>query len=332
MRKDLRLAGALALALLMLGSLAGSAMAQTFRNPKAPCTPQDPPTSTCGDNYLESSPLNAPGSRLERRDTLVDYVNTAFATTQPLLLPGGPPEPTTCGPAPYGKTVWYDFYPDVHGFMQIRAETVPPGFNPVIGATRFDRATGRPLGNFLCANDSNLSSETFLVEVNRRRAYTTQIGGVNNTGGNLTMRFDFVPDIDADGIFDENDSCPRIPGSRRGRGCPPRLRADVKLRARPTATGVQIVGLSVAASRRSRVEVACSRRRCRRTVIRRIRRRTGIRRLTNVNLPAGTDVVIRVTRRGAIGAWIRYRISRGDFRKTQRCLNPGSRKPRRSCR
>ena len=41
--------------------------------------------------------------------------------------------------------------------------------------------------------------------------------------------------------------------------------------------------------------------------------------------------MIRVVRRNAIGAYFKYRITRGNFKKIERCLNPGSKKPRRRC-
>jgi hypothetical protein len=49
-------------------------------------------------------------------------------------------------------------------------------------------------------------------------------------------------------------------------------------------------------------------------------------------LAAGSKIVIRVTKRRAIGAYIAYRITDGNFEKSERCLRPGSRKPRRRCR
>ena len=49
-------------------------------------------------------------------------------------------------------------------------------------------------------------------------------------------------------------------------------------------------------------------------------------------LAAGSKIEIRVTRRRAIGAYIAYRIVDGNFEKYERCLRPGSRKPRRRCR
>jgi hypothetical protein len=52
-------------------------------------------------------------------------------------------------------------------------------------------------------------------------------------------------------------------------------------------------------------------------------------RLRGRNLRAGTTIVIRATRPGAIGTYIRYRIGRNRLFKRERCLDPGRRRPRR---
>ena len=41
---------------------------------------------------------------------------------------------------------------------------------------------------------------------------------------------------------------------------------------------------------------------------------------------------IYVTRKGRIGKYIQYRVKRGNFKRTERCLKPGSMKPRKRCR
>jgi hypothetical protein len=61
-------------------------------------------------------------------------------------------------------------------------------------------------------------------------------------------------------------------------------------------------------------------------------RTVGFPRLRGAHLTAGSTLAIYVTRAGSIGSYIRYRISRGNFSKATRCLNPGSTTPRRSCR
>lgn len=282
------------------------------------------------DNYLQSFALNQPGQRLERNDTLKDVQNTTSATVQgDMFSPpqsGGPAEPVQCGSTRYGKTIWYDFYPDVSGLARIRAS----GFNTVVNVMPFNRQTFQPsVAAGQCADGSSSTTEEFLVQVARGRAYTIQLGGVADAGGNLEFLFDFLADTDSDGVLDDVDKCDRLKGTEQEAGCPTRLRADATLRARPTANGIQLLGLSVTAPRGSRVAVDCSRG-CGRQV-KRARSEVRFGALRGRRLSAGSSLVIRVTKRRAIGVYVKYRISAGNFRKTQRCLNPGSRKPRRRC-
>ena len=281
------------------------------------------------DHYLQSLRLNDPGTRLERRDTLRDVRDTTNATVQSDVLSppesGGPAEPTSCGGVEFGKTIWYDFYPDVRGLTRIRAS----GFDTVVSVVPFNRRTGVPdFGSRLCFNESTSTTEEALVEVRRGGSYTIQLGGVNGAAGSLEFLFDFLADTDGDGVLDDNDRCRTLAGSSRG-GCPPRLRADSTIRALPTAGGIQVLALSVRAPRRSRVAVSCSRG-CTREV-KRAKSTVRFRRIRGRSLAAGSRIVIRVTRRRSIGTYIVYRIQRGNFKKIERCLNPGSRKPRKRC-
>jgi len=289
-----------------------------------------PPGAPLNDDYLESLQLNAPGSKLERTRTLRDLRDTTRASVQgdvftPQQGSGGPPEATSCeSSGSYGKTVWYDFYPDVSGIARIRAN----GYNTVISVVPFNRTTAVPsFGSRRCINDSASTTEELLARVAKGRAYTIQIGGVGDVGGNLEFLFDFLADTDGDNVLDDVDKCDRLRGPASEAGCPPRLRANVTLRARPLATGIQLVGLSVKASRGSRVSVRCGG--CPPQAKRAKTVRFG--QLRGRRLRAGTSVVIRVVRRNAIGAYFKYRITRGNFKKVERCLNPGSKKPRRRC-
>ena len=45
-------------------------------------------------------------------------------------------------------------------------------------------------------------------------------------------------------------------------------------------------------------------------------------------LPDGSALKIYVTAKNEIGAYIEYRIGHANFTKIQRCLAPGSRKPK----
>jgi hypothetical protein len=293
------------------------------------CAPTALAQAPQGDNYLDSLGLNAPGERLDRTNTLGDQRNTTNFTVQPDLFNppqnGGPAEPTTCEGAGVGKTAWYDFYPDVQGRARIRAS----GFDTFVAMMPFNRQTFVPdLNRRLCFNRSASTSEEVFFDVAEGGAYTVQVGGVNGAGGNLEFLFDFLADTDGDGVFDDIDRCRRLAGSAKG-GCPPRLRADSSLRAQPTAGGIEVLALSVTAPRRSRVSVSCSRG-CR-SEVKRARSTVNFRRIRGSNLSAGSRIVIRVTRRRAIGTYIAYRVLRGNFKKTERCLNPGSRKPRKRC-
>jgi hypothetical protein len=283
------------------------------------------------DNYLESLALNRPGDRLERTSTLKDTRDTTSATVQADVFnppdSGGPPEPTTCEGSSYGKTIWYDFYPDVPGVVRIRAN----GYDAVISVVPFRRRTGEPqFGRRACIDDSNSTQEELLTPVLADRAYTIQLGGVNGASGNLEFLFDFLADTDNDGVLDDADNCPRLHGGGRPSGCPKRLRPEVVLRASPTAGGIKVLALSVTTAKGSRVEVSCSRG-CK-TEVKRAHSEVKFQKIRNNNLAAGSRIVIRVTKRRAIGAYILYEIKNGNFEKSERCLRPGSRKPRRRCR
>jgi hypothetical protein len=284
------------------------------------------------DNYLESLRLNSPGQRLERKDTLKDVQNTTAATVQSDVFKppdkGGPAEVTTCEGTKYGKTIWYDFYPDVPGLVRVRAN----GYDAVISVIPFKRDTGVPqFGSRACINDSSSTQEELLTRVRKGRAYTIQLGGVNDASGSLEFLFDFLADTDNDGVLDDNDNCPHLDGGDRPSGCPKRLRPEVVIRAQPIAGGIQVLGLTVDASRGSRVAVSCTRG-CRTEVKRARRSDLKFRRIRGKKLSAGSRIEIRVTQRRAIGAYIAYRIKDGNFEKIERCLRPGSKTPRRRCR
>jgi hypothetical protein len=288
---------------------------------------QAPPVN---DHYQQAGGLNAPGSKLERRDTLRATTDTTNATVQSDVFnppgSGGPPELTTCGGTSYGKTVWYDFYPDVNGVVQLRAS----GYDTVLTIVRFNRRTGVP--NFAaaqCANVSTSTTEAFFVEVRGGDAYSVQVGGVNDAGGGLEFLFDFLADTDGDGVLDTVDRCDRLDGPAGNNGCPRRQNVAVTLRALPTASGIEVDGLTVRARSGSRIVVTCSSG-CRRQV-KRARSTVTFPALRGAQLPAGARLDIRVTRPGFFGEFARYTILPGNFKKTERCMNPGSRKLLRRC-
>ena len=191
------------------------------------------------DNYLDSTRINQPGELLQ--DHYEDLsTNTDEATHQidPDLFGdanGGFPEITRCDfqngrQAYYGKTVWYDIFPDVDGVVRLQAG----GFDAVVGIVPYDPNTAEPFyDEWFCADDPAITStETAFFDVQGGRPYSIQIGGWggdegdagagpdNAASGNLEFIFDFFPDSDGDGVLDQDDSCPNTAGLAQFNGCP----------------------------------------------------------------------------------------------------------------
>jgi hypothetical protein len=265
---------------------------------RAPC-----PAPPINDNYLESLNLNKPGTALNRTETLRDVHDTTAATVQPDIFNppshGGPPELTGCNGAGEGGTIWYDFYPDADGLVRIRTSAT---FGTIMAVMPFDPKTLLPDNSQRrCAvNQTTMAGELF-DNVQAGKSYTVQIGGVTGAGGSVEFLFDYLV-------------------------APKRLQAEATLAAQPLAGGVRVVSLAVNAPRKARVEVRCTRG-CRPQAA--TARTVRFARLRGAVLPDGTSLKIYVTARNQIGAYIEYRIGRGSFVKTQRCLAPGSKRPKR---
>lgn len=272
--------------------------------------PASPPAAPVNDNYLSSLELNGPGTALNRTDTLKDVRDTTNATVQTNILdpcgrascPAGPSEVTVCRGVNFQKTVWYDFYPNADGTARIRTA----GFDNVIAVYPFSLQTAVPdASKQTCAHQSSFPSEELLMPVKKGRAYTIQIGGVNGVGGPLEFLFDFYPTP------------------------PHRLSAQSTLKAKALSSGIQLLGLSVTTARAAHVQVSCGRFcRSQAKTGQAVERFSG---LNGVQMPAGSKLQIRVTAPHSIGVYIEYDIQRGNFTKHTGCMEPGSRKPQRSC-
>jgi hypothetical protein len=288
--------------------LAAVAVAAIAGVDPAPAAAPAPPIN---DSYLNSLGLNRFGRPLNRTDTLKDVRDTTGATVQQNLFdpcgaatcPPGPAETTTCKGTSYGATIWYDFYPDANGSAQIRTS----GFDNVITVYSFDRHTTIPNAHTRqCHHESSFPSEQLVASVKKGGSYTIQIGGVGGATGPLEFLFDFIP-------------------------TPPKsLTADATLKAHPTATGIQLLGLSVNVSaRKARVEVNCGHL-CQ-PEAKSGRSVESFPRLSGISLPARSTLNIYVTAPQMIGVLIRYHVLAGNFNKVTNCLEPGSRKPHRTC-
>jgi hypothetical protein len=261
------------------------------------------PTPPINDDYLESLNLNKPGSALNRTETLRDVRDTTAATVQSDIFNppshGGPPELTGCNGTGEGGTIWYDFYPDANGLVRIRTSAT---FGTIMAVMPFDPKTLLPDNSQRrCAvNQTTMAGELF-DNVQAGQAYTIQIGGVQGAGGSVEFLFDYLV-------------------------APKRLQAEATLTALPLAGGVRVVNLAVSAPRKARVEVRCTQG-CRSQAT--TARTVGFARLRGAVLPDGASLKIYVTAKNQIGAYIEYRIGHGSFTKTQRCLAPGSKRPKR---
>lgn len=284
------------------------------------------------DDYLKSTTINRADTRLTREEVKTS-VDTTEATVQadvfvPGTNPGGGPENTTCKGRSFGKTVWYDLHPDVDGALEIQTG----GFDVAVNVYEFDNRTAKILDNVGCS--AVPGTQDFIVpRIEGGRHYTVQVGGLDAgmgpVGGVLGLSFQFFADRDGDNVFDPLDNCPDEPGVRAHGGCPPELVATPKLTATPTGTGIIVKSLSVSASKGSKVEVRC-RRRCSGHQA----RTAGVVSfplLRGRAVPAGAAIEIFVTKAHSIGRYVRYDVVRGNFKRVDRCLRPGSRKPQKTC-
>jgi len=290
------------------------------------------------DDYLSATRLEA-GSK-----SVTDSTVTTDATTQVNVLApdrSGPAEPTSCLGTSYGKTVWYVFRSPRRGVTELRAG----GFDAVVAVYNYDAATSA-LGSRVACADKAAGSADLFVPVRAGRSYAVQIGGEDRgagpASGTLQLGFDVFGDADGDGILDELDQCPRRRGVQAGAGCPPRLNALPTMRWVAAGAAVKVLSLIVAgAPRGARVELRC-RRNCSVHQVAHVKR-PGVVKLRNAaaTLQSGSSLELRVTvpasaggdyRYGAIGKYFRFDIKGGDLHRTDGCLLPGSRAPRRNCR
>ena len=259
------------------------------------------PEAPINDNYLASLNLNAPGTPLDRVDTLRDLRNTAGATVQSDILSppshGGPPELTGCNGVSEGKTIWYDLYPDANGLLRVRTSA---DFGTVMAVMPFDPHTLLPDNSQrVCTVNQPTAAGELFDKVQAGKSYTVQVGGTEEAGGSLEVLFDYLVQ-------------------------PKRLQAEATLTAQPLSSGVRVVSLSVSAPKKARVEVRCTRG-C--SAQARTAASVGFSHLRGATLPSGSALKIYVTAKNQIGAYIEYRIGRGRFKKVQKCLAPGSKKP-----
>lgn len=286
----------------LLAAVASLAVAvAAFVAPASAQAPSCANEAPCNDSYLDSLNLNAPGKPLNDTKTLVNVRDITTATVQTnILAPSGtgPAELTGCNGMPEGHTVWYDFFPQFNGLMQI---VTSASFDTVIAVMPYNTSSLLPNNTERkCVVNATTNAQQLFVNVQAGQAYTVQIGGEGTEAGTVETEFNYVV------MF-------------------PTLHASAVLEARPLSNGIQIVKLTVSAPRKASVQVKCTHGCSSQSKGGGSSVTFG--RLANAVLPAGGDLNIYVTQKNTVGSFIQYRIVRGNFQKTQKCLAPNSKRP-----
>jgi hypothetical protein len=190
------------------------------------------------DNYLSAAAFNQPGTVLPlfyANEPVVE--STAEATRESQIYPGVT-EPDECDfpdgrRSLYGKTVWFDFHPNVSGQLTV----VAAGFDAVLALVRYkSTADAQPLGYGACFDKARgTATETGGWYLRRGFHYSVQVGGWAGylptatdpnlaASGNLELTYRFRRNTDDDGLYDDQDDCPTAagPSDSARHGCPDR--------------------------------------------------------------------------------------------------------------
>jgi hypothetical protein len=315
-----------------------------------------------GDNYLcpvGLSDFNDPG-RFPSQEIGFIADTTSYSVQTDLFNPrdcgttpgsGGPREPTGCGNASYGNTIWAVFYSDRWGVMNI--ETAGP-FDSVIGVIPFESPASDPTPNInsgACYDRLRGFSEEAAGLVAPRQWYAVQVGGTGAPqGGQVQVKFNLDPPPSVDGqafLFWKKPPLrisdmyvKKVPsGETLELRCTKRAckKKTVKVGGKrvlakswrsdwkpgPSAAGVHMKGAVDGPSSRSNpvpfkalVHEAAKK----------------VRLLKNRKVKAGAKIELRIKRTGFIGKYYKWKVGKGSISSaTQRCLNPGSNKPHKKC-
>jgi hypothetical protein len=284
------------------------------------------------DNYLSSLPVD----QVEFTAT----TDTTEATTQPDLfnpnrdgqpLGGGAAEPLDCKGTPFGKTVWYDLAPQVSGGLQLRAT----GFQTVVAVYEWNPQDSKITRLVDCS--ANAGVDDLLLNVKGKKNYTIQVGGAGGAGGAMTLRADFFPDQDGDGILDDQpDKCKTVPGIERFGGCPPELKVVPSINYDGDSSGITITRFVVdRVPKGAKVTAKC--RGCGTATVKAKRfGRLSISKLVGKKVGAGAKIELRITMAktgegtyvyGATGSYFEWPVRAGGLGARQtRCLNVKSSK------
>jgi hypothetical protein len=284
------------------------------------------------DNYLASWTID--------KSEYTDPVDTTAATTQADLFNPSPsgealggygPESTSCNGVPFGKTVWYDLRAPSAGGIEVKTSAA---FDSVVAVYEWNPDNSRITKLVKCENTAG-TAEDLILDVDKGKAYTFQVGGVGGAGGPLSFSLDYYADTDGDTILDAQDKCSSTPGIERFGGCPPSLDDDVKpsIGYDNTGDGIRINRLVVSKVPKG-AKVTARAGGASQTVKAKRAGTVALSKLVGRPVRSGTKVEVRVTlgrtgkgtyRYGATGAYFRWPVKVGGLGgRVDRCLKVGS--------
>ncbi len=137
---------------------------------------------------------------------------------------------TQCGDSVYGKTVWWDIFPNVPGWVFVTAS----GYDAVIGTVPWD-SQNLYTNEWFCDDDpSDVTTESAAFFLDSNRSHSIQIGGFAGyasdgadestaDSGLVEVKVTFYADRDRDGILEAPaqppDRCPEQQGTAANQGC-----------------------------------------------------------------------------------------------------------------
>lgn len=147
------------------------------------------------DDYDYAWSFNAAGTPLYQFSTYQNRTDTSDATLQSNIFspcglrscPVGPAEPDTCYGVSYGNTLWYAFYPDQDGQVEIRTA----GFPNVIALYTVDPETQVPTLR-QCEPGSDYDSNELFNSVYQGEHYAFQVGGRGGAAGALQVTMNYA--------------------------------------------------------------------------------------------------------------------------------------------
>ncbi|MDA0180408.1 hypothetical protein OJ997_08900 [Solirubrobacter phytolaccae] len=287
------------------------------------------------DPYLASSPID--------RAEFTTTVDTTEATTQPdlfnpsrdgLPLGGGTTENTACKGTIFGKTVWYDLPPKFSGGVELSATAAFP-----VAVAVYEWNDASQITRMV---DCTTAAEPLRLVLAGKRNYTIQVGGVGAVGGAIAFKADVFFDKDDDGVLDELDKCPDVPGVERFGGCAPELKVAPSLSWTPAGGGIEISRLAIErVPKGARVVVKCKG--CGSQVV--TAKKTGrlvLTKLAGKTVRAGSNIELRVTlgrtgrgdyQFGATGSYFKWPVkSSGLGARQTRCIQVGTASKLESCK